>query len=302
MAQILADNTNAATGQCPAPPPAPQALPVATRECFSEWLPTSDWVGFLSDRTMTFRLTARDGRMGGGGVGSAETKVTVAPLAGAFRVTSQAVPQVVYGTTAQTVTWEVAGTDASPINVTDVKISLSTDGGFTYPIVLADSTPNDGSFAFTMPDVAAAKARIKVEALGNVFFDVNHADFTLVKAPTTTVGGDVPATLSLTLGGPASFGAFVPGVEDDYTATTTANVISTAGDATLSASDPGHLTNGPFTLADPLQVAFSKASWDGPVSNDSVTITFGQHIGADEALRTGTYRRTLTFTLSTTTP
>jgi hypothetical protein len=51
-----------------------------------------------------------------------------------------------------------------------------------------------------------------------------------------------------------------------------------------------------------LQVAFSKSSWDGPVSNDSVTITFGQHIGANEALRTGTYSRTLTFTLSTTNP
>ncbi|HET6547559.1 MAG TPA: hypothetical protein VFG79_03810, partial [Solirubrobacter sp.] len=115
-------------------------------------------------------------------------------------------------------------------------------------------------------------------------------------------GGTVPATLSLTLGAPASFGAFVPGVEDDYTATTTANVISTAGDATLSASDPGHLANGSFTLADPLQVAFSKSSWDGPVSNDAVTITFGQHIGADEPLRTGTYSKTLTFTLSTTNP
>ena len=48
------------------------------------------------------------------------------------------------------------------------------------------------------------------------------------------VGGTVPATLSLTLGAPATFGAFVPGVENDYTAATTANVISTAGDAALS--------------------------------------------------------------------
>jgi hypothetical protein len=302
MAQILADNTNAATGRCPTPPPAPQALPVPTRECFAEWLPTADWVGFLSDRTLTFRLTARDGRMGGGGVGFAQTKVTVAPLAGPFRVTSQAVPQVVYGTTSQTITWDVAGTDVSPVNATAVKISLSTDGGFTYPHVLAESTPNDGSQAVTMPDVAAAKARIKVEAVGNVFFDVNHADFTLVKAPATTVGGTVPPTLSLTLGGPASFGAFVPGTAGDYTATTTANVISSAGDATLSSSDPGHLTNGSFSLPAPLQVGFSKSSWDGPVSNDRVTITFSQHVGANDALRTGTYSRALTFTLSTTTP
>jgi hypothetical protein len=116
------------------------------------------------------------------------------------------------------------------------------------------------------------------------------------------VRGDVPATLSLTLGGPATFGNFVPGVEDDYTATTSANVISTAGDATLSSTDPGHLMNGAFTLASPLQVAFSKSSWDGPVSNDPVTITFTQHIDANEALRTGSYSKTLTFTLSTTNP
>ncbi|HET6549756.1 MAG TPA: CocE/NonD family hydrolase, partial [Solirubrobacter sp.] len=116
------------------------------------------------------------------------------------------------------------------------------------------------------------------------------------------VGGEVPPTLSLTLGAPASFGSFVPGVADDYTASTTATVTSTAGDATLSSSDPGHLTNGPFTLLEPLQVAFSKSTWDGPVSNDPVTITFTQSIGANEPLRTGSYSKTLTFTLSTTTP
>ena len=52
------------------------------------------------------------------------------------------------------------------------------------------------------------------------------------------VGATVPATLSLTLGTPATFGAFTPGVAREYTASTTANVISTAGDATLTVSDP----------------------------------------------------------------
>ena len=116
------------------------------------------------------------------------------------------------------------------------------------------------------------------------------------------VGGTVPATLSLTLSGPASFGAFVPGADRTYTAQTTANVISTAGDATLSASDPGHLTNGSYSLPDPLQVSLSKSTWSDPVSNDPVTIGFSQHIGANDPLRTGTYSRTLTFTLSTTQP
>ncbi|HEX6020776.1 MAG TPA: M12 family metallo-peptidase, partial [Solirubrobacter sp.] len=239
MAQILADNTNAATGRCPDAPTTGNTVPVETRECFAEWLPTTDWVGFLSDRTMTFRLTARDGKMGGGGVGFAETKVTVAPLAGPFRVTSQSVPQVIHGTTRQVVTWDVAGTDAPPINVANVKITLSTDGGETFDTVLAESTPNDGSHAVNVPDVDAQKARIKVEAIGNVFFDISHADFTLVKAATQSVSATVPATLSLTLGPAASFGAFTPGAEADYDASTSANVVSSAGDAALSVTDPG---------------------------------------------------------------
>jgi hypothetical protein len=78
--------------------------------------------------------------------------------------------------------------------------------------------------------------------------------------------------------------------------------ISIAGDAALSFSDPGHLTNGAFALADPLQVTLSKASWTGAVSNDAVTIGFKQHIGSTDPLRTGAYSKTLTFTLSTTAP
>ncbi|HET6549581.1 MAG TPA: M1 family aminopeptidase, partial [Solirubrobacter sp.] len=137
---------------------------------------------------------------------------------------------------------------------------------------------------------------------GPGFYDANGRCSDYGTDVSGDVGGEVPATLSLTLGGPASFGDFVPGVEDDYTAQTTATVTSTAGDATLSSTDPGHLMNGSFTLASPLQVAFSKSSWDAPVSNDPVTITFTQHIDANEPLRTGSYSKTLTFTLSTTTP
>jgi hypothetical protein len=136
-----------------------------------------------------------------------------------------------------------------------------------------------------------------------------------------TVGGTVPATLSLTLGTPASFGALTAGVAKDYAAQTTANVISTAGDAALSVADPsstatGHLVNGTFSLPSALQanaggpfadVGGSAAptllkTWNAPTSNESVAIAFQQHIGANDALRTGSYAKTLTFTLSTTTP
>jgi beta-glucosidase len=134
------------------------------------------------------------------------------------------------------------------------------------------------------------------------------------------VGGTVPATLALALGPGPSFGAFTPGVAHDYTASTTATVTSTAGDAALAVSDPdtahpGHLVNGTFFLPSALQAkavggAFADVgtgpltllTWSAPVSNDAETVTFQQHIGANDALRTGTYAKTLTFTLSTTNP
>ncbi len=142
-----------------------------------------------------------------------------------------------------------------------------------------------------------------------------------------TVGGSVPATLSLSLGTPATFGSFLPGVGQTYTAGTTANVISSAGDALLSVSDPsatatGRLVNGAFSLAAPVRARATSArgtgsafaavggsssptsllTYSGPASNDSVTLSFEQAIGANEALRTGSYSKSLTFTLSTTTP
>ena len=89
--------------------------------------------------------------------------------------------------------------------------------------------------------------------VGNVF--VKTVNYRVLDATNVdgSAGGTVPATLALTLGAPATFGAFTPGVDKDYTASTTANVISTAGDATLSVADPsatatGHLVNGAFSL------------------------------------------------------
>ena len=92
-----------------------------------------------------------------------------------------------------------------------------------------------------------------------------------------------------------------------YTASTTATVISTAGDAALTISDPssdatGHLVNGTFSLPQPLQGLGTVKTWTGPTSNEAVPVTFTQQINANDALRTGTYAKTLTFTLSTTNP
>jgi len=134
----------------------------------------------------------------------------------------------------------------------------------------------------------------------------------LARVEGAAVGGTVPATLSLTLGPAPSFGAFTPGVARTYTTSGTANVISSAGDAALSVSDPspmapGRLVNGTFSLISPLLVGTHPLptvlkTWSAPISNDTVQIAFSQRIGVNEPLRTGTYNKPLTFALSTTSP
>ena len=146
------------------------------------------------------------------------------------------------------------------------------------------------------------------------------------------VGGDVASLLSLTVNQAASFGSFAPATARNYDAATAATVISTAGDAKLSVTDPsavatGHLVNtngGTFSLPQLLQVRANNAgntgttysplsgtagtpvdllTYTGPTAGaDNVTLNFRQAIGATDALRSGSYSKTLTFTLSTTTP
>ena len=102
---------------------------------------------------------------------------------------------------------------------------------------------------------------------------------------------------------------------------------SSAADARLTVSDPsptatGHLVNGAFMLPQALQAKAASAAgtggdyaavagadtptellaYGGPVSNDAVSIDLKQPIGAADPLRTGTYSKTLTLTLSTNTP
>ena len=176
------------------------------------------------------------------------------------------------GTGAATVTTPPLFPAGKAYKAAGVTVTAAPDGRLTIPVDLG----------------AGSTAQVFIGALSNDF--------------PGTVGGTVPATLSLTLGAPATFGAFTPGVEREYTASTTATVTSTAGDAALSVSDPGHLTNGAFSLPQPLRVETAKRAWTAPVSGDAVTVTFKQLIGAGDALRTGTYSKTLTFTLSTTNP
>ena len=139
---------------------------------FGESLPTTT-------RTMNFRVTARDNHSGGGGIAIDDMRVNVKSNSGPFSVTQPGGSEIWAGGSLRTVTWDVANTSNSPINCKDVAILFSTDGGSTFPIVLASNTPNDGSEPVTVPNIPTHAARIKVEAIGNIFFSISKADFTV---------------------------------------------------------------------------------------------------------------------------
>jgi hypothetical protein len=145
-------------------------------------------------RTLNFRVMIRDNRAGGGGVNEDLVLVTVSGTSGPFLVTAPNTAVTWTGGASQTVTWSVNNTNVAPVNCANVKITLSTDGGLTFPTTLVASTPNDGSESITVPSISSSSARIKVEAIGNVFFDMSDVNFTIAAScPTITVN---PTTLA----------------------------------------------------------------------------------------------------------
>ncbi len=131
------------------------------------------------ERTLSFACTVRDNAVGGGQVVSDVLDVNVFKKAGPFVVTSQASNETYEAGSAQEVTWDVANTNSTPINAQTVDIFLSLDGGMSFPIILADDTPNDGSEEVLIAGDVTNSARIMVKASDNVFFAVNASDFTI---------------------------------------------------------------------------------------------------------------------------
>jgi hypothetical protein len=163
---------------------APSVSPARTFPQLADLLSGSTTVGERlpqQTRTMTFRVTARDNRGAGGGIAGDEMQVRVVGTAGPFRVTAPNTSATQSGRT--TVTWSVARTDLAPVGAASVNIKLSTDGGMTFPITLAAATPNDGSQEVTLPSLSTATARIKVEAVANLFFDISHVNFGIEPGP-----------------------------------------------------------------------------------------------------------------------
>ncbi len=174
------------------PPSAP--LEGTTTPLFfsGETLPTAN-------RTLNFRVTVRDNRAGGGGTNDAAVAVTVSNSAGPFTVTAPNTAISWAAGTPQTITWNVANTAAAPISASNVEIALSRDGGYTYPVILAASVPNNGSHTLTLPTnlIPTTQARLRVAAVGNIFFDVSDVNFSITNVntpPTLTVNNTISAS------------------------------------------------------------------------------------------------------------
>lgn len=140
-----------------------------------------------TDRDLTFRFTARDNRMGGGGV--AYDTAVIHVQGDPFSIISPNGGEVIGAGCPLPVTWNVGGGSVAD----SVDLLFAADGGNIFT-PLVSTTPNDGIEAGTTCTVTG-QARIKAEAVDNIFFDVSDSDFAIVSTPpnvsVSAVGGEV---------------------------------------------------------------------------------------------------------------
>ena len=137
-------------------------------------------------RELNFVLTGRDNLLGVGQTNTDAMKVTVSGVAGPFLVN---VPNTNVSWEAgsnQTVTWAVAGTTANGVDAAYVDIYLSTNGGLSFPTLLAGNVPNDGIESVSIPNVVGTTNRIMIKGHDHIFYDISNTNFTITAAAAPT--------------------------------------------------------------------------------------------------------------------
>ncbi len=148
-------------------------------------------------RSISYRGVVRD-FTGVAGCNS-EINITVSTVnaaAGPFSVTSFNTASTWIEGETKTITWNVAGTTASPVSAANVDILLSLDGGNTYPITLASATPNNGNHDIIVPLATTSQGRIMVKGTNHIFFDINNANLTIGPSIVTFSLSANPTTLT----------------------------------------------------------------------------------------------------------
>ncbi|MEY2484503.1 MAG: hypothetical protein QOH39_151 [Verrucomicrobiota bacterium] len=231
-----------------------------------EYLPTTN-------RTMTYRVTVRDNHPGSGGSNYASMTVTSTTSAGPFAITSPNSPATFAAGSQMNVTWNVANTSAAPVSCANVRITLSTDGGYTFPIVLANSVPNSGSAAVTIPNtanIATTQGRIKVEAVGNIFFDISHGNLTITSTQTAP-SLNITAGITVVRGKPTPTVATIGTASDAQTGSLTVSVSNLPFGAHVT---PG-ITNGTISLGATVDCALV-TTLSSRIYPITLTVTDGQ--------------------------
>ncbi|OIQ15987.1 MAG: hypothetical protein BM557_10545 [Flavobacterium sp. MedPE-SWcel] len=214
-------------------------------------------------REYNFAFTVRDNNVAGGQTVIDYMKIDVSGTAGPFLVSIPNTNVSWQAGTNQDVEWDVAGTTANGVNAPYVDIFLSTDGGYTYPIVLAAKVPNDGSEVIAVPNVVGNNNRIMVRGYRNIFYDISNTNFTIT-APESTmafavtglqniadcVGGDVSYNLNYEAyeGFSADAAFTVTGTPEGATVAFDPETISADGVVTLTVSTDGDTVPGFYTM------------------------------------------------------
>ncbi len=141
----------------------------------------------IANRIMTFSLTARDYKSGGGGTVSDEVIVTVDSLKGPFLITYPNTAISWGAGSSQTITWSVNNTNVLSPNI---DILISTNGGTNFTN-LVSNTPNDGSEVIIVPSILTTQGRIKIVSKNSTtaeFYDIANTNFSIITAcPTSNV-------------------------------------------------------------------------------------------------------------------
>lgn len=214
-------------------------------------------------RNMNFRVSVRDNAPGGGCTDHGSVAITVSDAAGPFVVLNPDATGIRWTAGGQEIVrWDVANTQLAPVSCAEVDILLSTDGGLSYPTVLAAGVPNNGLHAVDVPHLLSSSARVMVFCAGSIFFDISNNNFSIVEPAAGFVLHTEPNAinscgldemsisigLDTTDGFEGRIGLEVSGLPEGVLAAFDQDTLDGDGQATLTISGLSAATAGIYTI------------------------------------------------------